>query len=154
MDKTETQRIWVVWADNHPDHASQCLRDGLIIIGWDEAGDLAAIGNAEGVRVAVQRLSAKGNAVTPLRRFRLEMAEGDLVAMLSHTREGSVSVGKVAGPYRYQEVAGGFKHTRAVDWLKVDAPRGRVGREGKVYRHTIAQAYDIDRERIAGLLPA
>ena len=159
----EPQRIWVIWADNHPDHPAQCLRDGQIIIGWDVAGDLHAAVDVDDIRAAVRQrwptagsvfYKRPGYAVSQLSRFTLEMAEGDFVAMLTHTRKGLVSVGKVNGPYRYRAVAGGDRHTRPVQWLKIDAPRGQIGSSPRVYRRTVNLAYPVDMDRITDLIPA
>ena len=156
------QRIWVIWADEYSDDAARSLCDGLVIIGWDVAGDLSAVTDVVGIRTAVRwhwsNRSASSqqvaNAVMQLRRFRLEMTEGDIVAMLSHTRPGVVAVGRVAGPYRYHGVAAGsMAHARSIDWLRIGAPRGEIGGQRNPYPQTVAPAHDMDRDRILGLLP-
>ena len=156
------QRIWVIWADEYSDDATRSLCDGLVIIGWDVAGDLSAVTDVVGIRTAVRRHWSNGsassqqiaNAVMQLRRFRLEMAKGDIVVMLSHTRPGLVSVGRAAGPYRYREVAAGsMAHTRSMDWLRIDAPLGAIGGQRNPYPQTVDPAHDVDRDRILGLLP-
>ena len=159
---TPMPSVWVIWANEYPDDADLSLNNGMIIIGWDVAGDLSTITSHEDIRTAVRRNwdnsnasnQQIANAAMQLRRFRLEMAEGDIVVMLSHARPGLVALGKVTGPYRYHEVtAGSMAHTRSVDWLRTDAPRGEIGRMPSPYPQTVTLAYDIDLPRISELLP-
>lgn len=159
---TPTPGGWVIWANEYSDDADLSLRNGLIIIGWDVAGDLSTVANYDGIRTAVRRdwgysgasNQQIANAAVQLRRFRFEIAEGDIVAMLSHARPGLVALGRVTGPYRYREVvACSMAHTRSVDWLRTDAPRGDIGGMPNPYPQTVTPAYDVDLPRIAELLP-
>jgi len=48
---------------------------------------------------------------------------GDVAVLPLKTRAGQIALGRVTGTYRYADVRGQERHTRAVDWTHPDLPR-------------------------------
>lgn len=124
-------RAWVVRAGRHGEREQQALKEGVVLVGWDQVDDLGNTVNRDDVKVAVAAAYPDasshwiGNVTGQLHRFRHEIAEGDL--MLLPLRSGTVAVGRVAGGYEYRPEGGGssFPHVRRVEWLLKDVDRGR-----------------------------
>jgi len=103
------------------------MRDGdYVAIGWDELGDLSPLLKQDQLKEAIRvRLAehypAEANVVSrkagEIRDF-LSMEEGDIV--LAADGEQVLGLGRVAGPYRYEDTKPvGAPHRRAVSWSPV-----------------------------------
>lgn len=118
---------WGIHNDRIP--AAELVAGGFISIGWDEVGDVRAIGNDQAAlktALAGSRPDAKPGALPVwagvLRRFAFEMSEGDLV--IAPSKQAPVfNIGRVSGPYEYRADALEHRHRRAVEWLVLDVPR-------------------------------
>ena len=120
-------KVWGIHNDKIP--STTLVSEGFISIGWDEIGDLRAVGDDQ---VALKELvaatypSARAGAVPGwagvLRRFAFELAEGDLVVAPSKQR-AVYNIGRVCGPYNFAATAMEYRHRRSVEWLLTDAPR-------------------------------
>src|SRR3954470_6921422 len=96
--------IWGV----HNDHPSlDLVGNGFISVGWDELGDLNAIGNDKEAlkqRVAASYPNAKAGAIPVwagvLLRFAFEMQPGDLV-IYPYRPDSTLSFGLVDGGYYF-----------------------------------------------------
>ncbi|MGA8759630.1 MAG: hypothetical protein WB611_25610 [Stellaceae bacterium] len=102
------------------------MRDGsYAAIGWDAVGDLSTIGAGDHVREAVRSLLEQeypGDARTlsrkagEIRDFIERMQAGDVIVAADGQRV--LGVGRVAGPYRYEDTEPtGAPHRRAVKWV-------------------------------------
>lgn len=119
--------VWGIHNDTIP--ASELVTGGFVSIGWDEMGDLRAIGDDQAALkevVGTTYPSAKPGSVPGsagvMRRFAFELAEGDLV--VSPSKQQSVyNIGRVTGPYEFRTEAAGHRHRRPVEWLVTNAPR-------------------------------
>jgi len=120
-------KVWGIHNDRIP--ASTLLSEGFVSIGWDEIGDLHAIGDDQVALkdlVATTYPSAKAGAIPGwagvLRRFAFELAVGDLVVAPSK-QQPVFNIGRVTGPYEFHPDASEHRHRRPVEWLVKDAPR-------------------------------
>lgn len=124
------------WLD--PQLEAEMIANGFVSIGGDELGDLSGVDDPEDIRAMLteampERTSrAIGIFVGYWRRFRLEAAPGDLVAL--PRRDRTVRVGEFVGPYAYVPHAQPrARHRRPVSWYS-----GPVARD----------AFDDDLEKV------
>jgi restriction system protein len=106
--------------------------DGLVIVGWNELGDMSRAGTKEELRALIARADPEGgkariaNWTGQLWRFRAVIEVGDHVVMPVKSR-GTIAIGRVTGPYAYRaDGAEGFRQVRPVQWLRTDIPRDAV----------------------------
>jgi restriction system protein len=121
---------WLVRGGEVGDREEPAFTQGLVIIGWNEVGDLSSCMTRESVRQALSAAypEAAGNVVAnwtgQLWRFREQIGVGDLVVMPLKTRPGQVAIGQVTGPYEYRgQEAVGFRQVRQVGWLQTEILR-------------------------------
>ena len=104
-----TPRVWLVRGGRQGQDESLALESGHAIIGFND--------NLTGNRVDVSRLVEQADPGSRSRRtsqliaFVWGMSARDIVAMPLKTRPGLIALGRVAGPYRYQEIDGAMRHT-------------------------------------------
>lgn len=121
-------RIFLARAGKNGEDEESALESGLAIIGFVDIPSLKDAKSYDDVYEIVEKslpgkkTRAIGNFAGQLWAFALSMKEGDLV-VLPRKRTSQIAVGRVAGPYKYQNVGNEQRHTRAVDWLKPDIPR-------------------------------
>lgn len=119
----------VIWGV-HSDRPDLNVQDqGVVAIGWDEVGDLTAIGpDREAFKEAVAATypqAKKGSIpVTAgvLYRFACEMQIGDLI-IYPYKPDRSLHFGKVTGDYFYDISAPAQRNRRKVDWFRLGVPR-------------------------------
>ena len=105
------------------------LEHGLAIIGYREVPSLAKAADYQEIHKLVNesipdlKPRAAGNYAGQLWAFALAMKEGDTV-VLPRKLTSQVAIGKVKGPYQYIKIGDTFRHTRAVEWIRPDVPRG------------------------------
>jgi restriction system protein len=106
------------------------VEEGVIAIGWVDAGDLTDLTDKreefkEHLRVSYPEKSENwiANAAGQLLRFRHVMQVGDLV-VYPQKSDHTINVGRISGEYRYApEVTERYPHRRSVDWLHTELPR-------------------------------
>lgn len=132
MTKEQTpKKVWLVRGGSQGEDEVTALEKGLAIIGYREVGDLSRFGAPEDLaqeilrKIAAPQRSAE-NKARQLWTFREHIEAGDIVAMPLKTRRGQIAVGQVSGPYRYVEIDGTKRHTRAVKWTHPDLPRSAL----------------------------
>ncbi|MGK9270703.1 restriction endonuclease [Williamsia muralis] len=119
-------QIWGI----HNDVSNLDLVDGRFVsIGWDEIGDLKAIG-ADRASIKSQ-LAAAYPASKPgafpvwagvLLRFGFEMERGDLV-VAPNKADSTINFGEVVGDYQFLPDEPTHRHRRSVRWLRTGVPR-------------------------------
>ena len=121
---------WLVRGGEEGEREEVALGEGLVIVGWNELGDLSGCDTREGVRQALRAAYPEasdkviGNWTGQLWRFKKQISPGDLVVMPLHTKLGQVAVGRIAGSYEYREQEPeGFRQVRQVEWLRTELPR-------------------------------
>ena len=102
---------------------------GFIAVGWMAMPDLLRVGDdRDAMKVALAAAypganpRAIGSWAGMLLRFAFEMRPGDLVVHPDKA-ERTVSVGRIAGDYRYESRAPDLRHRRDVAWQATGVPR-------------------------------
>jgi 5-methylcytosine-specific restriction protein B len=104
-----------------------CRKGGYICVGWDEVGDLSGFPSKDEFRQAFRQqyldtynghegaVTRKGNELWTLR----DLEEGDVIVANKGTSR-VVGIGKVTGPYRWDDSRAEYRHTVPVDWSDVE----------------------------------
>lgn len=132
------KRLWGIHAGRSGEADELFLANGLIGLGWEQVGDLAAIQNdRDAFKAAVakaypnKKAGAIPNNAGQLFRLVHDMREGDLVVYPSK-RDRKVHIGRVTGPYRHDVSHSPiYPQRRAVEWLK-EVPRAKFS-QGALY---------------------
>jgi restriction system protein len=106
------------------------VEDGLIAIGWTDAGELTALANDRDAfkdrlreRFPSKSEAWVANAAGQLLRFRHVMAIGDLV-VYPRKSDRTVNVGRLTGDYAYDASnSERYPNRRTVEWLRSGLPR-------------------------------
>jgi restriction system protein len=113
--------IWGIH-NSHPE--LDLVGNGFVSVGWDELGDLRAVGSDREVmkqRVAATFPNAKHGAIPVwagiLLRFGFEMRPGDLV-IYPYKPDSTLNFGRVEGDYYYDQAAPLHRNRRKVAWLR------------------------------------
>jgi len=130
----EHTKVFLVRAGANGEDEDYALEQGLAIIGFKEYGALDRANDYEGMvkLVSSERPDLKPRAASnyagQLWTFTLGMKEGDTV-VLPRKLTSQVALGRVAGPYKYQQISGTYRHTRPVQWIRPDVPRSTFGQD-------------------------
>ena len=99
-----------------------CRKDGIMVIGWGDLGDLSQYENREAMRDQMrQEYGMEGsymNASLATWEFTNEMQVGDVV-FVKKGRSVILGRGVVEGEYTYDEARGEFCNVRKVKWTHV-----------------------------------
>lgn len=121
---------WLVRGGEEGEREQRALSEDLAFVGWAELGDISDCDTREGIRRALETAypdspsNVIANWTGQLWRFTNQIVAGDHIVMPLHTNPGHVAIGTVTGQYEYRETEPiGFRHTRAVKWLRKDIPR-------------------------------
>ncbi len=126
--------VWLVRAGDKGQDDDADLDNGIKTLGWQEVPDLTGAADRDEIRERVRQGYPDepnryiGSTTGQLAAFLLDMREGDIVVLPLKTRPEQVALGRVTGPYVYQEVDGVERHIRPVDWIRPDVPRSDFGR--------------------------
>ncbi|MTB72481.1 restriction endonuclease [Arsenicicoccus sp. MKL-02] len=119
-----------MWGIHNDALGAELVEKGFISIGWDEVGDIRAIGNdRSSLKAAVTRTypGSKPGAFPVwagvLHRFAYEIEEGDLV-VAPYKADGTINFGRVVGGYEYHAEERVHRHRRRVEWLRTGVARG------------------------------
>lgn len=125
---SEHERVFLARGGKGGEDEEYALENGLAIIGWEEVPSLARAQSYEEVRQVVEttfpgkKPRAIGNWAGQLWAFAVAMQKDDLV-VLPQKLTSQIAIGRVSGPYKYQNINGRPRHTRQVEWLRTDVPR-------------------------------
>jgi restriction system protein len=121
--------VWVVRAERHGEMEDLALEQGIVVIGWSELPDLAAIKSREELYDVCRKVYPEAkpanitSSVGQCWAFRERIQVGELV-VLPLKRRAAVAVGRVTGPYHYRpDLPPRAYHTRPVEWVRKDLPR-------------------------------
>lgn len=124
---------WMIRAGSNGEQEEAALQHGLVLVGWEELGDISYCRTKEELRDELRRTyrddaeASIGNWMGQLWRFTKQIREGDLVVMPMKTRPGRIAVGRVIGPYQYRaDKPVGFRHVRKAEWLRTDITREAI----------------------------
>ena len=121
--------VWLVRAGRHGEDEEASLEGKLAIIGFRDVPSVAGLNDQNAIIDHVRKATPAAkdsniwNRAAQINAFARRMEPGDIVAMPLKTQPGQIALGKVAGPYRFQDVAGSPRHSRAVHWVRPDTPR-------------------------------
>lgn len=126
--------VWGV----HNDHPElDLIGNGFIGVGWDELGDLAAVGldkDAMKRCVAEKYPNAKPGAIPVwagvLLRFAFEMKPGDLV-IYPYKPDSTLNFGRIESDYYFDPAAPLHRNRRKVEWLKTGIPRAEFSKSAR-----------------------
>jgi restriction system protein len=129
-----TTKVWLARAGRNGEDEVYALDHGMAIIGFREYPSLAAGKDYDGILALVKKSQpdikprAAGNHAGQLWAFALAMQIGDIM-VLPRKLTSQVALGRVTGPYKYEEVEGVYRHTRAVEWVRPDVARSVFGQD-------------------------
>lgn len=129
-DDAATQRTaWVVRAGKDGEDEDTALDDSVAIIGFEAYADATGKREREEISKIVRAAEPDasehqiGNFVSQFYAFTTQIVKGDIVVLPLKTRPGQFAIGRVTGGYEYLKVGGVDRHTRPVEWDKIDAQR-------------------------------
>ncbi|MBI5607089.1 MAG: AAA family ATPase [Deltaproteobacteria bacterium] len=103
------------------------LNGPYVAIGWEAIGDLSGLRTAEDVRGEIRKLLEQHYPGDPkvvsrkageIRNFLTEIKEGDGDIVVAADGETVLAIGRVTGPYRFENTAPtGAPHRRSVTWV-------------------------------------
>lgn len=131
---TESQKVYLTRGGQLGDDEETAIERGLAIVGFTEIPSLESAKDYQSVFSIVQssmpgaKNRAIGNRAGQLWAFAVAMQPGDIVVM-PRKLTSQVALGRVAGPYAYQQIGGEYRHTRPVKWTRSDVPRTAFGQD-------------------------
>ena len=113
-------RMWLYASGGGAEFWEQDRRDGVAAIGWDELGDIRRFTSkdeiSDAIVAAYDRKGRPVNDATACWNFAHEIAVGDTI-VVKRGRQRIIGVGRVTGPYSFDDARGRFKHVLDVQWL-------------------------------------
>ena len=126
--------LWLVRAGKYGEREDFALKNKMVVIGWDDVPDLAAIKDRKELAALLAQvyLDAKPKTLmaweSQLWAFSKDIAIGELVAMpLKH--RSVIALGEITGDYAYRkDHPPESRHARPVKWLK-ELPRSAFDKD-------------------------
>ena len=124
----DAPKVYLARAGRNGEDEDYALDNSLAMIGFSEVPSLEGARDYDAVVQLVKNAfpdgkpRALGNFAGQLWAFAVAMQEGDIV-ILPRKLTSQIAIGRVTGPYRYEQVNTAFRHTRSVEWLRPDVPR-------------------------------
>ena len=121
-------KVYLARAGRNGEDEDYALDNSLAIIGFRDVPSLEGARDYDAVAQLVKNAfpggkpRTLGNYAGQLGAFAVAMQEGDIV-VLPRKLTSQIAIGRVTGPYRYEQVNTAFRHTRPVEWLRPDVPR-------------------------------
>ncbi len=116
------QHVWVYAAGENAEKWEECVRDGIMCVGWDEIGDCSQYLSKKDVANRLIEIyggdSSRMNDSKSIWDFANELKEGDIV----FTKRGQSTLigrGTVTGEYVYDDSRKDFKNIRTIKWDSV-----------------------------------
>lgn len=124
-------RAWTVRGGGSGEREQAALSGGLIILGWDELGDVGGCSSADEIGELLAKAypdEAVGTIDSWKRQiWRFITMEADDYIVMPRKHLPVVAVGLLTGPYEYRsEEPPGFRHVRRTDWVRTDVERAAV----------------------------
>ncbi len=123
-----TSRVFLVRAGKQGEDEDLALETGIAVIGFREVPTLVDAHSYEDVAKIVDSVflddkpRRRGNFTGQLWAFSVSMQVGDTV-VLPRKLTSQIALGRVTGAYEYKKVGNESRHTRPVEWVRLDVPR-------------------------------
>jgi restriction system protein len=118
-----------MWGIHNDTLTTELVDEGFVSIGWDQLGDLRAVGtDRDSLRASLAETypNKKPRAIAGwtgiLHRFVEEIAVGDIV-VAPYKPDSTVNIGIVTGPYEFAVGEPTHRHRRPVAWKKIGVSR-------------------------------
>lgn len=118
-----------MWGIHNDTLTTELVDEGFVSIGWDQLGDLRAVGTDRDTlkaKLTETYPDKKPRAIAGwtgiLHRFSEEIAVGDII-VAPYKPDSTVNIGIVMGPYEYAPSAPTHRHRRPVEWKKIGVSR-------------------------------
>ena len=127
-------KVYLARAGGDGEDEAYALDHGVAIIGFTEYPSLASAKDYDAILAMVKATKpdlkprAAGNYAGQLWAFAVAMQPGDVV-VLPRKLTSQVALGRVTGPYQYQQVSSTKRHVRPVEWVRPDVPRSVFGQD-------------------------
>jgi restriction system protein len=138
----------VIWGLHNDHPALDLVGNNFVSVGWDELGDLSAIGDDKEAlkqRLVATYPTAKPGAIPVwagiLLRFVHQIHEGDIV-IYPYKPDSTLSFGVVESAYYWDVTADTHKNRRKVRWLRTGIPRAQFSQGA---RYEIGSAVTLFR---------
>lgn len=125
-------RAWLVRAGSHGEYGDYALNHGVVVVGWEDLGDLSGISTREALQEKLEETYTDAgyrrlvNWAGQLWTFLHRIQPGDFVVLPLKSRP-VLAVGRVTGGYAYVPHApAGARHRHPVEWLRTDVRRTAV----------------------------
>ena len=117
----EKAKIWKIAPGAYAEFWSDCLKEGIICMGWGKLGDLSKYQDKKSIKTALRKNYGKDESgpknVNSLWRFAREIRKGNII-IANKGRRVIVGIGKVRGDmYQYNSAREEFRHTWEVEWI-------------------------------------
>lgn len=119
-----SRRYWVFAPGKSCDHWEECKSKGLMLVGWDEVGDLTLYEDKNSIDAALKKAYPNGkdsyrkNDVSTLWYMCRELQVGDVVYARNGRRE-IIGRGVVISDYFYDEKRDDFCNVRKIRWTHI-----------------------------------
>ena len=123
-----TPKVYLVRAGRNGEEEDYALANNIAIIGFRDVPSLEGTKDYDEVFKQVseampgRKPRTVGNLAGQLWAFASAMQEGDIV-VLPRKLTSQIAIGRVTGPYRYDQVDTMKRHIRPVEWSLPDVPR-------------------------------
>lgn len=110
-----TVQFWKVAPGENARLWQECLRDGIICVGWKEIGDMRQYGDLTAFKDKYRELHGSNRQCKEMWSFAKELKKGNVV-IANNGLQSIVGVGTVTGDYFYDENRMEYKHCVPVQW--------------------------------------
>ena len=130
----EAPNVYLARAGRNGEDEDYALEHNIAIISFRKVPSLEGARDYDAVVQLVEdalpdgKPRALGNFARQLWAFAFAIQEGDIVVM-PRKLTSQIAIGRVTGPYRYDQVNTAFRHIRPVEWLRPEVPRSTFGQD-------------------------
>ncbi|MEF9973842.1 MAG: AAA family ATPase [Clostridia bacterium] len=153
----QARRVWLYAPGEGARLWDDCIRKGVLSLGWDELGDLSAYQDKNAIQKRLSELNEGGsNAAYACWQFSNEMQIGDIV----YVKKGMsqlVGRGVVRSDYQYNPSRAEYRNIRKAEWTHnttVSFPNGQLPMKTLTditarldYQQTLDALFEVDNEQ-------
>jgi len=127
-------KVWMVRAGRQGEDEGSALEAGFAIIKFRELSDLSTVKSREEMLSLFRKTFPHdskyrlGNFAGQMWTFGHRIEQGDIIALPLKSAP-RIALGRVTGPYKFQNVRGESRHTIPVNWIRPDVSRSEFGQD-------------------------